>query len=216
MTRACFGGLRGVGAAWALRLRCIAVGGWGCLLGSVVYAYVPQEGDIVFHTSMSAQSLAVQAATGSPYSHMGIVLFQQGKPLVFEAVQPVKFTPLGAWLDRGQGKHYVVKRLLQPLSAQAVSQLHKDAANYLGKPYDTTFEWSDQRIYCSELVWKLYQSAAAIELAPLAKLGSFNTNSPLVRAKMQERYGTHIPVDTPVISPAAIFGSPLLVTVAQR
>jgi hypothetical protein len=33
---------------------------------------------------------------------------------------------------------------------------------------------------------------------------------------MRERYGMHIPVDTPVISAAAIFGSSLLVTVAQR
>lgn len=33
---------------------------------------------------------------------------------------------------------------------------------------------------------------------------------------MKERYGEAIPLAKPVISPAAMFGSPLLVTVAQQ
>ena len=188
----------------------------GLLFGSLALAYEPQAGDIVFHTSLSKQSIAVQAATNSPYSHMGIVLFKDGKPYVFEAVQPVKYTPLETWLDRGKGKHYVVKRPKSPLSAEAISQLQKDAELYVGKPYNLTFEWSDSRIYCSELVWKLYKSAANIELSPLAKLGSFNLSNPSVKAKLKERYGNNVPLNEPVIAPVAIFESPLLVTAAQR
>lgn len=188
----------------------------GLLFSSLVLAYEPQAGDIVFHTSLSKQSIAVQAATNSPYSHMGIVLFKDGKPYVFEAVQPVKYTPLEAWLNRGKGKHYVVKRPKSPLSTEAIAQLQKDTSHYIGKPYDLTFEWSDSRIYCSELVWKLYKSAADIELAPLAKLGSFNLSNPAVKAKLKERYGNQVPLNEPVIAPVAIFESPLLVTVAQR
>ncbi|VTR45020.1 Orthopoxvirus protein of uncharacterised function (DUF830) [Serratia fonticola] len=44
-----------------------------------------QDGDIIFHTSRSAQSLAIQQATGSRYSHMGIIVLRDGKPYVFEA-----------------------------------------------------------------------------------------------------------------------------------
>lgn len=52
------------------------------------------EGDLIFHTSLSAQSQAIQLATHSPYSHCGI-LYRNGKEWqVFEAVQPVKLTPL--------------------------------------------------------------------------------------------------------------------------
>ncbi|MFZ5531577.1 MAG: YiiX family permuted papain-like enzyme [Pseudomonadota bacterium] len=185
-------------------------------LSSWAVAYEPQAGDIVFHTSSSRQSLAVQAATHSPYSHMGIVLFRDGKPFVFEAVQPVKYTPLAAWLKRGSGGHYVAKRLKTPLAAAAGHRLQLDAARYVGKPYDLTFEWSDGRIYCSELVWKLYKSAAGIELAPLARLGSFDLSHPAVRAKLKERYGRKVPLDEPVIAPVAIFDSPLLVEVARR
>lgn len=186
------------------------------LLCSHAVAYQPQSCDIVFHTSVSSQSAAVQAATNSPYSHMGIVLFKDGTPYVFEAVQPVKYTPIKAWLNRGKGKHYVIKRLKTPLSTAAISQLQAEAVHYIGKPYDLTFEWSDNRIYCSELVWKMYKSAAAIELAPLAKLGSFNLSNPAVRAKLKERYGSKIPMNEPVIAPVAIFESPLLVTVAEQ
>lgn len=185
------------------------------LLSSFAYGYVPQAGDIVFHTSLSAQSKAIQAATKSPYSHVGIVLFRDGQPFVFEAVQPVKFTPLQAWLVRGKDRHYVVKRLKSPLSEAAARKLQESSKRYEGKPYDLTFEWSDTRIYCSELVWKLYKSAG-IELAPLSKLGSFDLSNPAVKAKLKERYGEKIPVDEPVIAPVAIFDSQLLETVAEQ
>lgn len=186
------------------------------LFSPAAFSYAPQAGDIVFHTSTSSQSLAVQAATLSPYSHMGIVLFRNGQPYVFEAVQPVKYTPLDAWLNRGKGKRYVVKRLRVPVSKAVIARLHAEASHYEGKPYDLAFEWSDSRIYCSELVWKMYKSAAGIELAPLSKLGSFNLGNPIVRSKLKERYGNHVPMDEPVIAPAAIFDSALLVTAASR
>lgn len=186
------------------------------ILTGTALAYEPQAGDIVFHTSTSSQSKAVQAATRSPYSHVGVVLFKHGKPFVFEAVQPVKYTPLKTWLDRGQGRRYVIKRPKTPLTPAQQKRMAVDAKSYAGKPYDLTFEWSNTRIYCSELVWKLYESAADIRLAPLARLGSFDLRHPAVRTKLRERYGKNVPLDEPVISPQAIFDSPLLVTVDRR
>ncbi len=181
-----------------------------------VSAYTPQDGDIVFHTSTSSQSAAVQAATGSRYSHMGVVLLRGGQAYVMEAVQPVRYTPLQAWLDRGAQRRYVIKRPSRPLTSANKARMHAAATRYLGRPYDLSFEWSDQRIYCSELVWKLYRDAAGIELAPLARLDSFNLQAPVVHSKLRERYGNHVPLAEPVISPAAIFASPLLMTVDQR
>lgn len=185
-------------------------------VASGVLAYTPAAGDIVFHTSTSAQSVAVQSATHSRYSHMGIVLIKEGRPVVLEAVQPVKYTDLKTWLNRGKGQQYVIKRLTSPIKPAAVSKLDQEAKRYLGKPYDLTFEWSDDRIYCSELVWKLYKSALGIELAPLAKLGSFDLTAPAVKAKLKERYGNRIPLNEPVIAPSAIFDSTFLTTVDQR
>lgn len=70
-----------------------------------------QNGDIIFQTSNSGQSKAIQIATGSKYSHMGIIYKQGNDYFVYEAVQPVKLTPLTDWIKRGENGHYVVKRL---------------------------------------------------------------------------------------------------------
>ena len=69
------------------------------------------DGDIIFHTSRSAQSAAIQRATHSPYSHVGIVFHRDGKPFVFEAIATVRYTALADWIARGDGGRYVLKRL---------------------------------------------------------------------------------------------------------
>jgi hypothetical protein len=175
-----------------------------------------RDGDIIFHTSRSAQSAAIQRATHSPYSHVGVVLYREGKPYVFEAIATVRFTPLSDWTARGEGGRFVVKRLVHALTPEQVAKLQVAARQFEGKPYDLYFEWSDERIYCSELVWKMYERALGIRLGPLQKLREFDLSDPLVRAKMRERYGSQVPLDEPVISPGAQFDSPLLTPVSNR
>ena len=178
-----------------------------------------REGDLIFQTSKSSQSLAIQHATGSQYSHMGMIFFQDGKPFVFEAVATVRYTPLDKWIARGEDGHYVVKRLAQAgrlLLPANLEKLRRETSRFVGKPYDLTFEWSDQRIYCSELVWKMYKNALDIEIGHLQKLRDFRLDDPIVRQKLKERYGANVPLDEPVISPAAMFDSELLVTVGKQ
>jgi len=178
-----------------------------------------RNGDIIFHTSRSSQSKAIQLATNSPYSHMGIVYDYDGKLMVYEAIQPVKLTPLRDWIKRGEGGHYVVKRLKnadQVLTNAVLSKMKKAAEQYNGKNYDLYFEWSNDRIYCSELVWKIYKEAANIEIGQLERLESFDLSSAAVQAKMKERYGDNVPMDEQVISPAAMFNSNKLVTIIEE
>ena len=42
-----------------------------------------QNGDLIFHTSMSDQSLAIQLASNSKYSHVGII-YQEGADIPME------------------------------------------------------------------------------------------------------------------------------------
>ena len=67
-----------------------------------------RDGDIIFQTSRSEQNFAIQKATHSQYSHMGIVFFRNGSFHVYEAINTVQYTPLRKWVDRGEGGHYVV------------------------------------------------------------------------------------------------------------
>ena len=172
-----------------------------------------RDGDIIFHTSRSAQSAAIQRATHSPYSHMGVILYRDGKPFVFEAIATVRYTPLADWIARGDGGRYVVRRLKRALKPAELEKLRASREVYEGKPYDLYFEWSDARIYCSELVWKMYRDALGIEIGRLQKLREFDLTDPAVKAKMRERYGAHVPLEERVISPAAMFESRLLETV---
>jgi hypothetical protein len=174
-----------------------------------------RDGDLIFHTSRSEQSLAIQRATHSPYSHVGLVFHRDGKPFVFEAVATVRYTPLAQWIARGTDGKYVVRRLKQPLNDQQSRKLRAAAESYAGRPYDLYFEWSGARIYCSELVFKAYHDALGIELGARQKLRDFDLSDPVVKAKMRERYGARVPMLEPVISPGAQFASPLLETVAQ-
>jgi hypothetical protein len=170
------------------------------------------DGDIIFHTSRSAQSAAIQRATHSPYSHVGVIFHRDGKPFVFEAIATVRYTPLDAWVARGDGGRYVVRRPETALTPAQSAKLRAAARQFEGKPYDLYFEWSDERIYCSELVWKLYEQALGVKLGTLQKLREFDLSDPMVKAKMRERYGPNVPLDEPVISPGAQFDSPLLIT----
>ena len=90
------------------------------------------------------------------------------------------------------------------------------AAKMIGKDYDLYFEWSNDRIYCSELVWKIYKQGAGLEIGQLQKLKDFDLEQPAVKQKLKERYGKNIPADEKVISPSALFDSKLLYTVTTN
>jgi hypothetical protein len=175
-----------------------------------------RDGDLIFQTSRSGQSLAVQRATHSPWSHMGVVLMRGGKPFVLEASATVRYTPLDQWAAHGDGGTYAIRRLKQPLTTAQIGKLRDAAGKYKGRPYDLYFEWSDERIYCSELAWKLYRDALGIEIGVRQQLREFDLEDPVVKAKLRERYGDHVPLKEPVISPAAMYDSALLETIVSR
>ncbi|WP_139923884.1 YiiX family permuted papain-like enzyme [Hymenobacter sp. DG01] len=175
-----------------------------------------RNGDLIFHTSQSAQSRAIQLATRSPYSHCGILFKKNGEWRVFEAVQPVSETSLAAWVARGKNGQFVVKRLRDAetvLTPAALQRLQNAGEQYRGRNYDLYFGWSDERIYCSELLWKMYRQATGREIGKLQTLREFDLSHPAVQAKLQERYGKHIPLDEKVISPVRMLETKELVTV---
>jgi hypothetical protein len=87
------------------------------------------------------------------------------------------------------------------------------AERFVGRDYDSYFEWSDEKIYCSELVWKVFDRGAGIELGKLETIADFDLSHPVIQEKLKERFGAHTPVDEVVISPASIYGAPSPVTV---
>lgn len=182
-------------------------------------AYEPKEGDILFQTSLSSQSQAIQLVTKSPYTHCGIIQIRNGKPMVLEAVGPVRLTPMNEWIARGRGGSVWVKRLKnadEVLTPKVIASMRAAAQDYMGRPYDHLFEWSDKTIYCSELVWKVYQRALGVELGALQSFGSLDLSSPEAIRIAKQRWGGMPPADQKLITPAAIANSSRLVQVFSR
>jgi len=170
---------------------------------------------------MSSQSKAIQLATHSKYSHCGIIFWENGECYVWEAGKVVTITKIDKFIQKGEGGHFVIKRLRSSQELFA-SEANLDKIGqiffnkYLNKPYDLYFGWSNDKIYCSELIWKLYYDALQIEIGKLEKLSDFDLTSEPVKQKLKERYGNNIPLDEIVNSPINIFKSNLLKTIYQN
>lgn len=176
-----------------------------------------QNGDIVFQSSKSGQSLAIQLATGSEFSHVGLLFDRHGDGewWVLEAVQPVKWTPLAQFRLHGDGGKIAVRRLSNTLTEAQSQALRAEAESHLSKQYDMAFDWSDEEMYCSELVWKAYQRAADVELGALKALKEYDLKHPAVKKQMK-RYAGDMPWDHPMIAPGAVFNAPVLQTVLRE
>ncbi|MBK9761350.1 MAG: hypothetical protein IPO90_15615 [Flavobacteriales bacterium] len=70
----------------------------------------------------------------------------------------------------------------------------------------------EERIYCSELVWKIYQRGAQLEVGKLERFGDMDFSGSEAKRILKDRFGTRFPAKQVVITPVSIFRSPLLYT----
>jgi uncharacterized protein YycO len=179
----------------------------GC---SYFSGYAPKSGDIVFQDLDSPQGSAIKLATGSQYTHCGLVFAKDNGFIVYEAVGPVRAIPLQEWIRQGVNGHFVAVRADttgEQLNDEIIKRMRAIGEQLLGKEYDLVFNWSDSQMYCSELVWKIYREGAGLELAPLRQLGSYQLAHPAVHDKLRERYGDSIPLQESVIAPVDLIES---------
>lgn len=176
-------------------------------------------GDIFFSDMESGQATAIKIATRSTFSHCGIIFEDDEKWYILEAVQPVRIVPFDDFLAAEKNDKLQIKRLknADELFTPAVKKnFHLLANQVAGKNYDPYFDWSDEALYCSELVWKAYHRLLGIDLCKLRPLKDYFLNDPLVERTMRERYFDKIPYDQLMVSPQDIYDSPLLITVSFK
>lgn len=175
-----------------------------------------RSGDVVFQISKSRQTIPIQRATGSSWSHCGVVFVIDSAPVVCEAVGPVKFTPLDEWIEDGVGQEYAVMRLRPEfaLTRDSMVLMRRAADRFLGRPYDHLYAWSDAKLYCSELVHKVYR-AAGVKIGMPRALRAFGIADPVVRAALAGKYGKAIPLDEPMIAPGDLFRDARFIEVKQ-
>lgn len=148
-----------------------------------------QAGDFIFQESSSAQASAIRIATGSRYTHMGIVRKHEDGLHVIEAARTVTETPLDEFIARGAGRDYSVYRvrgLTDDLAQAAIAA----AQAYYGWPYDIFFRIDPDMIYCSELPFHAF-AAIGIEIGRVERLGDLAIDTPEGRAIFLARWQEH-------------------------
>ncbi len=170
-----------------------------------------KTGDILFITSSGGQGKAIQLATKSIYTHVGVVFVENGVTYVYHAVEPVMKSTLREFLDFSEDGKYTAKRLKGNVLNEASNEkMRQMAIGLLGEHYDIYFNWKDDEWYCSEFVWKLYERNYDMEIGKLRPLKDFDLSSPVVQKIMKKRYGNNIPYEEKMISPQDMFDSELL------
>lgn len=126
-----------------------------------------QEGELVFQISKSKQSPYIQLATGSLYSHCGIIIKKSNQYYVLEASNIVKLTPVSDWINKGRFKYCISYKIFN----KPVKISYK---KYLGQKYDTAFKFNNGKMYCSELIYEIYKKQFGIELCKPRKIKSYH------------------------------------------
>jgi hypothetical protein len=163
------------------------------------WRYEPREGDVVFQ-SLPRNPLvgAIEGVTHSPYSHCGLVAHEDGGWYVYEALGNVIRTPLYDWWDRGRGHALAVYRLGDEYQPR-VPKMIEYARGLMGRPYDTHYSMDDERIYCSELVFKAFQAATGEPLGEVVRFGDLDWK-PYRKLVEQVEEGP-VPVDRMMVPP---------------
>lgn len=185
---------------------------------------IAREGDIIFQKSRSSQSEALREGTGSEWTHVGILLKENGTWVVAEAIQPVRKTAFLSFVGPKRSRGFFIKRVrpeILAMNAIQVKALKAKLKPEYGKSYDIFFQWKDDLIYCSELVWKAFYSAFSIEgkpfeLSRVQRMKDLKLDGPAVKKLIVERYhasGKALDLEERVVTPVALFESGALLPV---
>ena len=191
---------------------------------------VLRDGDIVFRLGdaralrgLFALSWFIARATGSSFSHTGIVAFEDGSPVVYDCSdEGVRRIPFGAWMLECVGP-LGVKRL-KPEHRQHIPGVIGYCRQVFEQEVSFDFEFGldDSALYCVELTEKAFRSqglvlSESVRIGDWEHLTSFPLTSILMPHATRLVVGRPITLEQPVYLPGndrqGAWASPMLETV---
>src|SRR4051812_8004071 len=84
-----------------------------CLLLNSSFSENPRHknGDLIFIVNPSGQGKAIQLATKSEFTHIDIIFIEDGKEMVYHAVEPVSKNTLQEFISMSSDGNYTIKRI---------------------------------------------------------------------------------------------------------
>ena len=191
---------------------------------------VLRQGDIVFRLGdarvlrgMVPLSRFIARATGSPFSHTGIVAIEDGSPVVYDCSSAgVQRQPFEVWMLDSMGS-LGVKRL-KPEHRKRIAGViaYCRAAFERQVPFDNSFRMDDDSLYCLELTEKAFRSqglalSEPVRIGDWEYLASFPLTALLIPPVSKLVLDRPITLEQPVYVPGnerhGVWASPLLETV---
>ncbi|MBC7412725.1 MAG: hypothetical protein H7331_09775 [Bacteroidia bacterium] len=127
-----------------------------------------KTGDIIFQ-DMDCGDLCIaiekvtQSYNNNNFSHMGLCYWRNDSLYVIEAVgKGVILTPYQAFINRSAdslGKPKIKLARLKEKHSQLAQRAVNIALTYLGTPYDDYYIMGDDKLYCSELMYRAFYKA---------------------------------------------------------
>jgi Permuted papain-like amidase enzyme, YaeF/YiiX, C92 family len=191
---------------------------------------VLRQGDIVFRLGdarvvrgMVPLSRFIARATGSPFSHTGVVAIEDGLPVVYDCSSAgVQRQPFEVWMLDSLGA-LGVKRL-KPEHRERISGVidYCRAAFERQVPFDNGFRMENDSLYCLELTEKAFRSqglalSEPVRIGDWEYLASFPLTALLIPPVSGLLLDRPITLEQPVYVPGnernGVWASPLLETV---
>ena len=149
-----------------------------------------RDGDLALRqgTGLDSEAVLRLDSAGGQYSHIGIVVNDNGKWKVVHAVpgesrdgiDRVKIEPIDTFFLSTRAAHGAVMRL-RGCSAVAAREAAQSASRLVGVPFDYNYNWQDTtRLYCTQLIVVAYSSAGIDLLSGVPRLSGRNTKNIIV------------------------------------
>jgi hypothetical protein len=188
------------------------------------------EGDIVFRLGdarvirgMAPLSRFIARAAGSPFSYSGIVVIEDGSPVVYDCSSAgIQRQPFEVWMLDSLGV-LGVKRL-KPKHRERISGVINYCRTVFERqvPFDVGFRMDDDSLYCLELTEKAFRSQGLalsdpVRIGDWEYLASFPLTAFLIPPVTGLVLGRAITLEQPVYLPGnernGVWACPLLETV---
>jgi Permuted papain-like amidase enzyme, YaeF/YiiX, C92 family len=170
-------------------------------------------GDLVFIRVVAKPFLEVADATLSWTNHVGVVVDVSGaEPLVAESTIPwSRTTGLKRFVARSQGGRFSVSRLNTELTEQQKISVIQAAASRSGVLYDTGFDLTSKRQFCSRYVREVLFEATGKTVGEVETFKELLSRNPATKLGFWRAwYLGEIPWERTTVTPASVLNSPEL------